>query len=209
VVQNIRNNKNHARTPKWAQRYGLVDTSTIERHQRRSQWAARYNDRLPNSTLEGQPYEEGERGSSVDLSTPSVSGTRPQRQPNGDLWRPEDESYYGAESTTSSSGRWHYPANFEDAALPSPSKRGKKKKKEKKDRWARTEDAYSISEEQNQRRKSKRKSKGSRSSAVSDSSRDSTTEFPEDAEGGLYGEGPRKPEESQKATTEDVFEHQF
>lgn len=209
-IQNIRNNKSHARTPKWAQRYGLVDTSTIERHQRRSQWAARYNDRLPNSTLEGQPYEEGqEQGSSVDLSTASAPGVRPQKQPNGDLWRPEDESYYGAESTSSSSGRWHYPANFEDAALPSPSKRGKKKK-EKKDRWARTEDAYSISEEQSQRRKSKKKKKReSRSSAASDNSRDSTVQFPEDAEGGLYGERLRKPEETQKGTSEDVFEHQF
>jgi len=212
VVQNIRNNKNHARTPKWAQRYGLVDTTTIERHQRRSQWAARYNDRLPNSTLEGQPYEDGqERSSSIDLSSAATPGARPQRQPNGDLWRPEDESYYGAESTSSSSGRWRYPANFEDAALPRPSKGGKKKKKEKKDRWARTEDAYSLSEEQNQQRRTKRKKKESRSSAVSDNSRDSTTEFPEDAEGGLYGEGPRKPDEVQKErrTVDDVFQHQF
>ncbi|KAF9464704.1 hypothetical protein BDZ94DRAFT_1255712 [Collybia nuda] len=213
-IQNIRNNKNHARTPKWAQRYGLVDTSSIERKQRRSQWAARYNDRLPNSTLEGQPYEEGqEQGSSIDLSSPDAQGTRPQRQPNGDLWRPEDESYYGTESTSSSSGRWRYPANFDDAALPSASKRGKKKK-EKKDRWAMTEDAYSISEEQSQskRSKKKKKKKENRSSIGSDSihSMDSTTEFPEAAEGGLYGDGPRKPNSLQPAgTNEDVFNHQF
>lgn len=210
-IQNIRNNKNHARTPKWAQRYGLVDTSTIERHQRRSQWATRYNDRLPNSTLEGQPYEEGqEHGSSIDIATAEGPGARPQRQPNGDLWRPEDESYYAPESISSSSSRWRYPANFEDAALPSASKRGKKKKREKKDRWARTEDAYSISEENSQRRKSKKKKKGSRSSAASDSSRDSVTEFPEQAEGGLYDEGPKESKETpERTTTEDVFEHQF
>jgi len=189
-IQNIRNNKNHARTPKWAQRYGLVDTTTIERHQRRSRWASRYNDRLPNSTLEGQPYEDGqEQGSSIDLSSAENPGARPPRQPNGDLWRPEDESYYEAEPPASSSGRWRYPTNFEDAALPSASKRGKKKK-EKKDRWARTEDAYSLSEEQSQKRKSKKKK--SRSSAASDTSRDSTTDFPEAAEGGLYGEAPKK-----------------
>jgi len=215
-IQNIRNNKNHARTPKWAQRYGLVDTSEIERKQRKSQWAARYNDRLPNSTLDGQPYEEGqEQGSSIDLSTTDGQGAQPRRQPNGDLWRPEDESYYGAETASSSSGRWRYPANFDDAALPSASKRGKKK--EKKDRWARTEDAYSISEEQGQRKKSKKKKKGSRSSVAGDSihSRDSTTEFPEAAEGGLYGDGPRKPDESpgnaetNAETKDDVFSHQF
>jgi hypothetical protein len=143
------------------------------------------------------------------VSTAGASGAHPQRHPNGDLWRPEDESYYSAESN-SASGRWRYPANFEDAALPSASKRGKKKKKEKKDRWARTEDAYSISEEQNQRRRSKRK-KGSRPSTPSEGSRDSTTEFPEDAEGGLYGEGHRTPEglHKDKGTADDVFEHQF
>lgn len=94
--------------------------------------------------------------------------------------------------------------------MPSASKRGKKKK-EKKDRWARTEDAYSISEEQGQRRKSKRKKRGSKSLAASESSRESTAEFPEDAEGGLYGEGPKKAAESHrdKGTTDDVFNHQF
>ncbi|RDB21370.1 hypothetical protein Hypma_011604 [Hypsizygus marmoreus] len=215
-IQNIRNNKNNARTPKWAQRYGLVDTSEIQRKQRKSQWATRYNERLPNSTLEGQPYEEGqEQGSSVDLSI--ADGSRPQRQPNGDLWRPEDESYYNAEAPSTSSGRWRYPANFDDAALP----KRKKSKKEKKDRWARTEDAYSLSEEQSQRRKSKKKKKkkkdnGDSIAGGSIDSRDSTTEFPEAAEGGLYGDGPSQgPSQSQAdsaakgKTPDDVFSHQF
>jgi hypothetical protein len=143
------------------------------------------------------------------LSSAETPGARPPRQPNGDLWRPEDESYYGAEPTPSP-GRWRYPANFEDVALPSASKRGKKKKKEKKDRWARTEDAYSLSDEQSQRRKSKKKKK-SKSSAASDTSRDSTTDFPEAAEGGLYGDTPKKTEDSPKEreTGNEVFEHQF
>jgi hypothetical protein len=38
------NNKTHARTPKWAQRYGLVDTSEIKRKERKSQSQSRYND---------------------------------------------------------------------------------------------------------------------------------------------------------------------
>lgn len=209
LPQNIRNNKNHARTPKWAQRYGLVDTSAIERHAKRSQWASRYNDRLPHSTLEGQPYEEGqEQASSVDLPS---SESRPQRQPNGDLWRPEDEAYYGADTASeSNSGRWRYPANFDDAVVP----KRKKDKKDKKDRWARTEDAYSVSEDQSQRKKSKKKKK-KRSSIAGDSvhSRESTTDFPEAAEGGLYGNNPPagKPEErrTQGETGDDVFSHQF
>jgi hypothetical protein len=131
------------------------------------------------------------------------------------LWRPEDESYYGAEaeSNASSSGRWHYPANFEDAAPAGGSSKKVKKKKEKKDRWARTEDAYSISEEQSQRKKKKKKKKPS----ITDSSlhsRDSTTEFPEAAEGGLYGDIPNprgEPAEEAQAsgTKDDVFNHQF
>ncbi|KAG6897577.1 hypothetical protein C0992_000165 [Termitomyces sp. T32_za158] len=205
ALQNIRNNKNHARTPKWAQRYGLVDTSTIERHQRRSQWANRYNDRLPRSTLEGQPYADGqEQASSVDIS---LAETNPQRQPNGDLWRPEDETYYNPESSNRSS-RWHYPANFEDAALP----KRKKEKKVKKDRWAMTEDAYSQSQEQG--KKSRRKKKKNRSSVTTDDtrdSRDSVAEFPEDPEGGLYADrnGQSAGRKEPSATGDAVFEHQF
>ncbi|KAG6814344.1 hypothetical protein H0H92_010929 [Tricholoma furcatifolium] len=207
-IQNIRNNKNHARTPKWAQRYGLVDTSTIERHQRRSQWANRYNDRLPHSTHDGQAYAEGqEQASSVDLHSAEPNS---QRQTNGDLWRPEDESYYNTNANTTSSGRWHYPANFEDAALPNPKR--KKEKKVKKDRWARTEDAYSVSEEQSGK-KSKRKKKKDKSSIAGDTldSRESVAEFPEDAEGGLYGDrsaGPAARQDPQP-TGDDVFNHQF
>jgi len=208
-IQNIRNNKNHARTPKWAQRYGLVDTSEIKRKERKSQWQSRYNDRLPRSTLEGAPYEEGqEHASSVDLSSEGHQPA-PRTRTNGELWGPEDEQYYNndaAESPASSGGgRWHYPANFDDAVAPSKSSK-KKKKGDKKDRWARTEDAYSISEEQSQRKKSKKKK--SKTSLYSDS----TTEFPEAAEGGLYGDraaaaDAREP--VRQSTTDDVFNHEF
>jgi len=208
-IQNIRNNKNHARTPKWAQRYGLVDTSEIKRKERKSQWASRYNDRLPNSTLETQEYEEGqEQGSNADITEEHGSKRQQGEQSNGDLWRPADETFYGAEGesssirteTSSGGGRWHYPANFDDAAPPRKSAR-KKEKKVKKDRWARTEDAYSLSEES-----SKKKKKKSRSSMHSDS----TTEFPEDAAGGLYGERSEPPGNTPvQASGTDVFDHQF
>ncbi|KAF9053694.1 hypothetical protein BDZ89DRAFT_976260 [Hymenopellis radicata] len=222
-IQNIRNNKNHARTPKWAQRYGLVDTSEIQRKQRKSQWANRYNDRLPTSTLEGQAYAEGqEQGSSVDLSSDGHDGR--QRQENGDLWRPEDEQYYRADNGSSSSGgRWHYPANFEDTTSPPTSKKSKKKKDAKKDRWARTEDAYSISEERQRKKSKKRKSKTASIATASVYSQDGSTTFPEDAEGGLYGDRQRQtPAENgnghghengnpqRKATTdEELFGHEF
>ena len=200
--QNVRNNKSHARTPKWAQRYGLVDTSEIKRKERKNQWATRYNDRLPQSALEGQAYEEGqEHGSSVDISLEDGN-----RQPNGELWRPEDEQFYNPDksSAPSSSGRWHYPANFDDVEPIDTGKRGKKKK-DKKDRWERTQDAYSMtSGDSGKKKRRKRKS----SDTVT---RDEANEFPEDPEGGLYGERPQVPDERQKdtLTEEQIFSHEF
>ncbi|TFK42580.1 hypothetical protein BDQ12DRAFT_676444 [Crucibulum laeve] len=213
-IQNIRNNKNHARTPKWVQKYGLVDISEIKRKERKSQWASRYKDRLPQSTLEGQPYEEGqEQGSSIDLSTDGDS-SRPRRQPNGELWNQEDEQYYNASqnSVTSTSGRWRYPANFDDAVVPAAPKKSRRKK-DKKDRWERTQDAYSLSEETGTRRKKSKKKKSRSSLADDTTSRDSVNEFPEDAEGGLYGDAsPRQSvprNDSASATGDEVFNHQF
>ncbi|KAF9069617.1 hypothetical protein BDP27DRAFT_1392285 [Rhodocollybia butyracea] len=191
-IQNIRNNQNRARTPKWAQRYGLVSTSGMRRKERKSQWATRYNDRLPRSTLEGQAYEEGQEGSS-SLKRRFVGA--------------DDEQYYtNANSSASSGGRWHYPANFDDAALPSNGSKRGKKKKEKKDRWARTEDAYSISEQQPKKRVKKKKSRSSMAPSIDDSS----VGYPEDPEGGLYGNTTAVDEHSEpRATNEDVFTHEF
>ncbi|KAG5221283.1 transporter [Salix suchowensis] len=202
----------------WAQRYGLVDTSEIKRKERKSQWANRYNDRLPESTYEGQPLEEGEvAGSSTSL--PADSQRQPgKRQANGDLWRPEDESYYNAEqdnNSTRSSGRWHFPANFDDAIADEPIKKNKKKKKDKKDRWARTEDAYSLSEQTSKRKKSKKRSSAVGDGATSTYSNNSTAEFPEDPEGGLYAPRPDRgkdttsPKENGQATDDTLFTHQF
>lgn len=189
-----------------------MDTSEIKRKERKSQWASRYNDRLPTSALEGQPYEEGQEvSSSVDLSTDGTNG-KSKKQPNGDLWRPEDENYYNPHksSDTPSPGRWHYPANFDDVEPISSGKKSKKKK-EKKDRWERTQDAYSMSaEDESQRKKKKKKRKSSEAASVV-STRDSN-DFPEDPEGGLYGGLPNPPSESSrkdKTTNEEVFDHQF
>ena len=162
--QNIRNNKNHRRTPKWAQKWGLVDTSEIKRKERRSQWANRYNERLPRSTLENQPYAEGVvGGSSIDLSEEN-SGARSggRTGANGEFWDPSEERYYGqngdaASTATQGSGRWRYPANFDDALPASKKKSTRRGKKEKKDRWARTEDAYAAQEVGSVRRKKSKK----------------------------------------------------
>ncbi|OCH85317.1 hypothetical protein OBBRIDRAFT_785041 [Obba rivulosa] len=216
-IQNVRNNKNKRRTPKWVQRYGLVNTDEIKRKERRSQWAGRYNDRLPRSTLEGQPLEEGqEGGSSIDLSNEDA-GTRSRANGSGELWSNREEQYYGANGDDSSvrtagSGRWRYPANFEDTMPAGKPKKSSKKKKEKKDRWARTEDAYSIGEGQStKRRKSKRKSRTAESETNSRAS-ESTTEFPEDPEGGLYADPPRPsdvPVTNGRDDADDIFTHQL
>ncbi|KAI0780714.1 hypothetical protein BD413DRAFT_9515 [Trametes elegans] len=226
-IQNIRNNKNHRRTPKWVQKYGLVDTSEIKRRERRSQWATRYNERLPHSDYEGRPYEEGqEGGSSIDLPS-EEQGTRARTNGNGSganggYWDPREERYYGQNGDTSSvatsgsGGRWHYPANFEDAE---PSRKKSKKKKEKKDRWARTEDAYSVQEGEGSTRR--RKSKKKKSKVVADEDTysrrsDSTTDFPEDPEGGLYGDrspavgaGAERGQANARTTDDAIFNHEL
>jgi uncharacterized membrane protein YqaE (UPF0057 family) len=211
-IQNIRNNKTHARTPKWAQRYGLVDTSEIRRKERKSQWATRYKDRVPHSTLQGVPYEEGQIPDTNSDQTSQRGGKEGEGGGAG-LWRAEDESFYSKSEEANKSGRWHYPANFEDVELTSPgssSKRGKKK--EKKDRWARTEDAYNQSEERSRRKKSKKK-RGSSVIENNDKSLDSVA-IPEDPNGEHYGRAAAHVDsddiQNQVAnTTNDLLNHEL
>ncbi|CCA74706.1 hypothetical protein PIIN_08666 [Serendipita indica DSM 11827] len=227
-IQNIRNNKNHRRTPKWARRYGLVDDSEIRRKEARSQWAGRYNDRLPQSTLEGREVEEGqipdrepEQGSSTN-----VNGTREER-----LWDSHrDESFYGQRRTGSGSvstgsggraGRWHYPANFEDTEVEQPAS-GKKKRggllggKKKKDRWELSEDARRgarvpdgeyVGEPPKKKKKTKRRKKGGDGVGNDDDVSRTTSisrsdiEEPEDPVGGLYGNRDQRTSAPEDATT--------
>ncbi|KIM28519.1 hypothetical protein M408DRAFT_16270 [Serendipita vermifera MAFF 305830] len=225
---NIRNNKNHRRTPKWAIRYGLVDDSEIRRKERRSQWAGRYNDRLPNSTLEGRQVEEGQvpDGPSRDPSATDVNANARTAEQEGRLWdSTQDEQFYGQKnkgargsgsvSTATGGGRWHYPANFDEAELDSPNgmeldpsaSSGKKKGflgggKKKKDRWALSEDARKgtrvpdgeyVGESDRKKKKKEGKAKRrKRGESDTDSYRSgsasrSEIEEPEDAVGGLYG----------------------
>jgi hypothetical protein len=217
-IQNVRNNKNHRRTPKWAQRYGLVDTDTIKRKERRSQWASRYEERLAQSTLENQPVEDGQNPEASSFASSTDSIAPPRRRADGELWNAEEEQYYGHSngSSESRSHRWHYPANFDDAAANAAlgSNTTKKKKKIKKDRFARTEDAYSINDDTTPRRKKKR---SHRSTAVDDDAysakSSSTGQVPEDPEGGHYGDTSRHggAQSNGGAQVEDNtnFDHQF
>ncbi|KAH7930778.1 hypothetical protein BV22DRAFT_999681 [Leucogyrophana mollusca] len=195
-IQNIRNNKNHKRTPKWVQRYGLVDTSTIKRHEQRSQWAHRYNDRNPHSALDEQTLEEGQVSGP---GTPDCQDSRPQRQQTQDgLWREDDESYYNPDregsirTSESGGGRWRYPANFEDTLGGGGGDASGKKKKKKKDRWARTEDAHSVTDQKKRKKKSKNRSTvgdgGDLESTYSRQSGSMELDGPEDPSGGSYGE---------------------
>jgi len=221
-IQNIRNNKNKRRTPKWAIRYGLVDTTEINRKKKRSQWATRYNERLPESTLEGQELEEGQLP-----DNPSRQQEREQQRNGdvgGDLWSQDDEAYYRSRDNvsvrsgeTGSSGRWRYPANFEGTEPAG----GKKSKKGKKDRWARVDEAMlgdGPGPGGSSKKKKKSSSKKGRSTDTNDAARrslDSIAE-PEDAVGGLYGEraaangsGAPKTAEDRDRELRDVFDHQF
>ena len=220
VLKNVRNNKNNRRTPKWVARYGLVDTTEIERKKKKSQWATRYSERLPNSTLEGQEFEEGQIAGG---SSENVHADGPTSQTNqATLWTQDEESYYGGgRSTTSlksngSAGRWRYPANFEDAE-PLPTG---KKKKVKKDRWARTEDARMGVGMDDGSHKRKKKSKSRKTAETNGdfinpgrgSLDSSTVEGPEDPEGRQYGPSHHEstPNGSGPAGEQrDEFDHEF
>jgi len=212
--QNIRNNKSDRRTPKWAQKYGLVDMTALERRRKRAQWANRYKDRAPRSTWEGAELAEGQEpgNSSVDLSNDHTNNNA-RSGTNDDLWRPEDERYYSKNESGKSQGRWHYPANFDDVIMETDPPR---KKKSKKDRWARTEDAYVREAEASERRKRKKPKKNKSTVGESDThsrASGSTTEFPEDAEGGLYVDRANTNQSHSAAQDstrgEEVFNHQF
>lgn len=140
-----------------------MDTTTIERKKKRSEWAKRYGERLPESALEGQAYEEGQRPD--PSSGQSSSPTAGQRE----YWREDEEQFYNesrrrgsghGESTTSlrsdnSGGRWTYPANFDEAVIEGGSRR--KSKSSKKDRWARTEEAYTSTDGGSKKKKKKKR----------------------------------------------------
>jgi len=174
----------------------------------------RYNERSARSQLEGRAYEEGQ----TSVSGPDEFGgdrVAEHRTAQNELWNPQEERFYGnrddSSSTAGGGGRWHYPANFDDTEPGTPIETGKKKKKkEKKDRWARTEDAYSQPSDGSSRKK--RKSSSRKKDDTYSTRSGSTTQFPEDPEGGLYGNSEpshRANPPTERRTESAEFDHQF
>jgi hypothetical protein len=92
----------------------------------------------------------------------------------------------------------------------------KKKKKIKKDRFARTEDAYSITDDTTPRRKKKRSKRTTIADDDTYSARSGSTgqpEVPEDPEGGHYGDvakgGGAQSNGSAQANAATNFDHEF
>ncbi|BEI84888.1 hypothetical protein CcaverHIS002_0502890 [Cutaneotrichosporon cavernicola] len=137
-IQNIRNNTNKARTPKWAIRYGLVDDSQFRRKEAKSQWAKRYDERNPESTLVGQELAEGEEGPNYTPSNPDAPA---RRRGSEGLWDREEEQFYNDDDVAPNQRNWHYPTNFEGTVGTG----GRKKKGRGGDRWERTRSATSGS----------------------------------------------------------------
>ncbi|KAK4685936.1 hypothetical protein P7C73_g4199, partial [Tremellales sp. Uapishka_1] len=134
-IQNIRNNSNKARTPKWASRYGLVDQADAERKAKKSQWAKRYDERNSHSTHAGAALEEGEEGENYE----PIADVDVSRQRNEGLWVAADDEEYYNEDEAPNQKKWHYPANFEGAVGDGRSKR--KGNDANGDRWERTRQA--------------------------------------------------------------------
>lgn len=127
-VQNIRNNANKKRTPKWARKAGFIDETEENRRKAKNQWSGRcvpaalthaplvdrwllwrrlietpasvgsYEERLPHSTLEGQDYAEDQI---ADVIANPTDTSQAGRQPER-LWREDDEDYYNEDRRASS-----------------------------------------------------------------------------------------------------------
>ncbi|QRW16187.1 plasma membrane proteolipid [Rhizoctonia solani] len=92
-IQTIRDNKNSRRTPQWALKHGLVDDSSINRRKKRKEWSHRYNDRLPQSVLDGAEFAPDQIPDSdpTPAPAPTVGGARSPAA----LWREDDsEGFY-------------------------------------------------------------------------------------------------------------------
>lgn len=165
--------------------------------------------------------EDGQNpeASSLISSTDSIAPPH-RRAGDGELWSAQDEQYYSQSngSSESRSHRWHYPANFDDATADPAlgSSTPKKKKKIKKDRFARTEDAYSMTDERTPRRKKKRSHRSTAGDEDTYSAKSGSTgqaEVPEDPEGGNYGDiarrGGAESHGGAQVETDTNFDHQF
>ena len=94
-IQNIRNNDNKNRTPKWAKRYGLVDDYADKKMERKRAWVGRYNDQMPERRMyddEGTAYTFEH-----DHQFEDGDGPHKPRGPRSNGVDGLEESYYGQE----------------------------------------------------------------------------------------------------------------
>lgn len=84
---------NKARTPKWAIRYGLVNSDDLDRRAAKSQWTKRYDERLPESSHMGQDLADGEVGDNY-VPYGEEDEERARRNRNEGLWTRDDEEFY-------------------------------------------------------------------------------------------------------------------
>ncbi|KAI9634097.1 uncharacterized protein MKK02DRAFT_38768 [Dioszegia hungarica] len=122
-VQNIRNNENKARTPKWARKAGLVDPADEQRRIAKSQWKKRFDERNNVSTHVGAELEDGEVGGNYEPMDPRDEERR-ARMRNEGLWRDEDAELYN-EDQAPNQRHHHWPMNFEGTVDDSrPARKG-------------------------------------------------------------------------------------
>ncbi|CED82667.1 Proteolipid membrane potential modulator [Phaffia rhodozyma] len=122
-VQNIRNNTNKKRTPKWALKAGLVDDSEQQRRKAKNAWSGRYEERNAHSTLEGQDYEEGQIADVLanPTDTSMAGGGGASRGREDRLWDENEVEFYN-EAEAPNQRHHHYPMNFEGAGGSSRSR---------------------------------------------------------------------------------------
>ncbi|KNF05753.1 hypothetical protein PSTG_01151 [Puccinia striiformis f. sp. tritici PST-78] len=90
-LQNIRNNENRKRTPKWATKAGLVKDNTAKR-KAKTQWANRYDERTPTRA-------DGYQDDDEQPTVPGFTGGKPGRRNGGSLL-PEPERFMESSSST-------------------------------------------------------------------------------------------------------------
>ncbi|KDN51160.1 hypothetical protein RSAG8_00789, partial [Rhizoctonia solani AG-8 WAC10335] len=116
-IQTIRDNKNSRRTPQWALKHGLVDDSSINRRKQRREWSHRYNERLPQSALDGAEFAHDQvPDESTSAPAPTVGGA----QSPAALWREDDsEGFYDRSKMDAPRGNkpkkgWRFDGGFPD-----------------------------------------------------------------------------------------------
>ena len=70
-----------------------MDDSEDKRRAAKSQWAKRYDERLPNSTLDNADLAEGEEGGNY-VPSRTIDEEEVARRRREGLWTNEDEEYY-------------------------------------------------------------------------------------------------------------------